>query len=234
MEKWRVEKMNKAKEYTTVWARKTEDRVLAKFWEKLCENGVARMTFYENMPKNSAEFCSWAKANAQDVRLILAEKSEPEKNKAEKNKAEKRKSKTNKGENNEAGKGSEIGLGEISCGETREEDNVLAMYWLNNPLGKALMIHFCYTREAFSEQYAIGEYVVRSLLFTKDEQGEFVISALMGLTPKVYRHALRFIEELGFSLLGILPKSCFFSHKRMYKDGVISVLTRADIMRKST
>ena len=110
-----------------------------------------------------------------------------------------------------------------------EFGEILAMYWLNNPLGKSAMIHFCYVRAAFLEQNAIGKYVVRSLLLTTDADGAFVLSALMGITPKVYRHALKFIKDLGFSLFGVLPKSCYFSETKKHRDGVISVLTRENL-----
>ena len=195
-------KMCQVKTYDTLWAKNLDDEVLTKFWDQICAEGVARMTFYEYMPKDSEEFCSWAKGDAQDVRFIINTENR-----------------------------SDV---ENHTGTNNSENKILAMYWLNNILGKAAMIHFCYIRAAFCEHIEIGEYVVRSLLLTKNEDDDFVVSALMGLTPKVYRHALGFVENLGFSILGVLPKSCLFSEKNSYKDGVISVLTRENIMRKNT
>lgn len=107
-----------------------------------------------------------------------------------------------------------------------------AMYWLNNPLGKSIMIHFCFLKHAFAEQDAVGNYVVSGLLETKNPQGEFVLDALMGVTPCVYRHAIGYIKKLGFSILGRLPNACFFEEKQRYKDAYLSLLTRDTI--KST
>lgn len=109
---------------------------------------------------------------------------------------------------------------------TDNSGKILGMYWLNNMLGKSVMIHFCFLREAFSLQEEIGKYVVKGLMEAKDAQGDYVISALMGLTPKVYRHVFPFIYDLGFKRIGILPKSCHFRDKNTYYDGVLTMLTR--------
>ena len=87
------------------------------------------------------------------------------------------------------------------------DGKIKALYWLNNPLGKSAMIHFCFLRQAFCEQEAIGRYVVKSLLFCRDKRGGYVLSALYGLTPKPYRHALAFIRKLGFRLVAELPEA---------------------------
>lgn len=110
-----------------------------------------------------------------------------------------------------------------------EQGEIKALYWLNNPVGKSVMIHFCFLRHAFCEQEEIGLYVVKSLLFSKDRQGEYVVSALFGLTPKPYRHALAFIQKLGFHLAAELPKACYFAQKNIYKNGIFSILTRDKI-----
>lgn len=110
-----------------------------------------------------------------------------------------------------------------------DQGEIKALYWLNNPLGKSVMIHFCFLKSAFCEQKEIGLYVVKSLLFCKDKQGGYVISALYGLTPKPYHHALSFIQKLGFSFVGELPEACYFARKNAFKTGIFSILTREQI-----
>lgn len=51
---------------------------------------------------------------------------------------------------------------------------IKALYWLNNRLGKAVMIHFCFLRRAFCEQEEIGKYVVQSLLFCRQSKNSAV------------------------------------------------------------
>lgn len=111
------------------------------------------------------------------------------------------------------------------------DGEIKALYWLNNPLGKSVMIHFCFLRKAFCKQEEIGLYVVKSLLFCTDAKGEYVLSALFGLTPKPYRHALSFIQKLGFCLMGELPAACYFARKKAYKNGIVSILTKEKIPR---
>lgn len=112
------------------------------------------------------------------------------------------------------------------------DGKIKALYWLNNELGKSVMIHFCFLRHAFCEQEAIGLYVVKSLLFCQDNKGEYVLSALYGLTPKPYRHALHFIQKLGFRLVAELPGACYFARKNTYKSGIVSILTREQISKE--
>ena len=112
------------------------------------------------------------------------------------------------------------------------DGKIKALYWLNNPLGKSAMIHFCFLRQAFCEQEAIGRYVVKSLLFCRDKRGGYVLSALYGLTPKPYRHALAFIRKLGFRLVAELPEACYFARRTTYKSGIISMLIREQIIKE--
>lgn len=112
------------------------------------------------------------------------------------------------------------------------DGKIKALYWLNNQLGKSAMIHFCFLRQAFCEQEEIGRYVVKSLLLCRNERGEYVLSALYGLTPKPYRHALAFIQKLGFRLIAELPEACFFARKNACKNGIISILTREQIPKE--
>lgn len=113
-----------------------------------------------------------------------------------------------------------------------KDGKIKALYWLNNPLGRSVMIHFCFLRSAFCEQEKIGLYVVKSLLFCTDINGEYVLSALFGLTPKPYRHALSFIRKLGFRLTAELPDACYFARNKSWKNGIISILTREQIPKK--
>lgn len=112
------------------------------------------------------------------------------------------------------------------------DGEIKALYWLNNPLGKSVMIHFCFLKNAFCEQEKVGLYVVKSLLLCTDTNGEYVLSALYGLTPKPYRHALSYIQKLGFRLVAELPQACYFSRKKTWKNGIISILTREKIVNE--
>ncbi len=170
-------KIHRGEKYYTVWAKEVDKNILMDFWTQLSASKMAKITFYEYLPKNAEEFVDWANSDSLDLRLV-----------------------------------------------GNQNNQLIAMYWLNNLLGKMAMIHFCIQKNAVGEQIELGNYVTQSLLSAKDEKNEFIISGLMGHTPKSYRHALNFIQKIGFQITLTLPKSCYFQEKNKYVDGVISVL----------
>lgn len=108
----------------------------------------------------------------------------------------------------------------------------VGVVWINNALGLACMTHFCILRRFWPWQREIGIWTVRRYLEPLNPAtGAPYLTALYGLTPKAYRHALRFIQSIGFRLLGVLPGACEFQgpHGPVYRDGMTSVLTLADI-----
>lgn len=115
---------------------------------------------------------------------------------------------------------------------TDDTGKVKALYWLNNPIGKNAMIHFCFLRKAVGEQEVIGLYVVKSLLHCKNGCGEYVLSALIGITPEPYRHARAFIRKLGFRVVAELPQACYFARQKTYKNALVSILTKEEIPTK--
>jgi hypothetical protein len=103
----------------------------------------------------------------------------------------------------------------------------LALVWVNNFLGRCGMIHFTMFYNSRGKEELISSFLLNFLLFTK-HQGEYCFDALYGLTPKVYRHALRFIEKLGFRLVAEMPASVFFQKKdqNCLKSAVFSIIHR--------
>jgi hypothetical protein len=80
----------------------------------------------------------------------------------------------------------------------------LAVYWLNNFLGHAALMHFAYLEAGLAERYTIGIDTCNFLLRGSGGQ----VSALIGITPKPFRHAWQFALAVGFVKLGIIPKAC--------------------------
>ncbi|WP_430735605.1 hypothetical protein [Halodesulfovibrio aestuarii] len=108
-----------------------------------------------------------------------------------------------------------------------EGGELLALVWLNNFLGRCGMIHFTMFYNSKGKEYDIASFLLNFLLFSKSE-GEFCFDALYGLTPRVYRHALHFIEKLGFRLVTEMPSSVFFQKKKKkcLKSAVFSIVRR--------
>ena len=108
----------------------------------------------------------------------------------------------------------------------------VGVVWLNHPQGLACMVHFCLLRRFWVHQRGIGIWTTRAYLEPiNPATGRPYLSALYGLTPAVYRHALAFIQSIGFRLLGRIPGACAFQGHEgvVFRDGIASVLTLADI-----
>ena len=106
----------------------------------------------------------------------------------------------------------------------------VCLAWVNNFLGRCGMIHFTMFHNSDGEEFPICLKLLRFLLYAKSD-GNFCFDALYGLTPKVYRHVLRFIEKLGFRLVADMPSSVFFQKngKKHFKNAVFSIVTRDSV-----
>lgn len=78
----------------------------------------------------------------------------------------------------------------------------LATYFVNDFIGRAGKMHFCFLNAGIEHRYAIGIETCNFLLRAGG------ISALVGITPKPFRHAWQFALNVGFQKMGILPAAC--------------------------
>lgn len=102
-----------------------------------------------------------------------------------------------------------------------DRDTPLATYFLNNFMGDAAMMHFCYFDAGLSEHTAIGIDTCNFLL----RNGE--LSALIGWTPRPFRHAWKFALAVGFIQTAIVPRGCTLNVGGWYKkvDAVVTLCT---------
>ncbi len=131
----------------------------------------------------------------------------------------------------------------------------LAFCWLNNFTGKTAMIHFAVFAHAFCCAKEIGDFAVRMLLFArplqpapiavcannnaglmanviKENPETFCLDALYGATPSCFRHALYFVQKLGFTVVGKLPYAAIVMHnnKPRCTSTTITTLTRNGLL----
>lgn len=103
------------------------------------------------------------------------------------------------------------------------DGELCAASWVNGFMGKSAWIHFVVFEEYREHMVYIGKKVVARFFDTKQ------FDSLCGLTPSVYRHALNYIQKLGFSISGLKAKSaCYIERKNRYVDGVFSTLKKED------
>jgi hypothetical protein len=100
----------------------------------------------------------------------------------------------------------------------RKDATPLGLVWFTNPsaTGKQVFAHFTslnlIPRE---ESVEAGKELIR---FLYDSLG---IEQLIGVTPKVYRHALQFAYDMGYEKVAILDKAVFCRGKE--RDAVLSI-----------
>lgn len=81
-------------------------------------------------------------------------------------------------------------------------ETLLATYFINNFVGDAAMMHYCFFAAGQERRYEIGRDACKFILHNSG------ISCLVGLTPKPFRHAWRYALAVGFKKLGIIPRAC--------------------------
>ena len=100
----------------------------------------------------------------------------------------------------------------------RQDATPLALVWFTKPseTGKQVFAHFT-TLNLIPREESVeaGKELIR---FLYDSLG---IEQLIGVTPKVYRHALQFAYDMGYEKVAILYKAVFCRGKE--RDAVLSI-----------
>jgi hypothetical protein len=72
----------------------------------------------------------------------------------------------------------------------------------------------------------MGREVVKQIFDTKRLNSELPLtSTLVGLIPERNRLALRFIDQIGFKKLAVIPGACYFDKTQSHEAGVLSILS---------
>lgn len=94
-----------------------------------------------------------------------------------------------------------------------------AIWWLNGFSGQTAMLHFCVLRHAWDDAVNIGRIVCAHMLKH--------YSALYGVTPKPFRHALRLARRIGFVRQCVIPGACRLDAANgRCVDGVLTLMTK--------
>lgn len=89
---------------------------------------------------------------------------------------------------------------------TMDKDKVCGVAWLNGLYNNHADAHFCFLRRAWGENsYKLGERIIQ-YWFAFESNGKKLLEVLLGMTPASNKAALRFIEKLGFTKVGVIPK----------------------------
>lgn len=100
-----------------------------------------------------------------------------------------------------------------------DNKDLLGFARINNITGLSGLMHFCFFEAGKDIAPAIADDLHNIL-------AEGGMRSLLGITPKPYRHAIKFAESVGFVRVGVLPGACkMVNHGGKYVDGVITVKT---------
>jgi len=95
--------------------------------------------------------------------------------------------------------------GRLSYAVRRGEDFV-ALFWLDRFSGQAAWIHFAVFRRARGPlARVIGRWVTAWLLTARKRSGGPLVRTLVGVTPDTHPLAVRFAQDIGFTVLGRVP-----------------------------
>lgn len=95
--------------------------------------------------------------------------------------------------------------------------------WVNGFMGRSAQVHFCPL-----VQIPLPTATQAGLVFLDHLRATNALDSLLGLTPRPYLYALRFVERLGFTRLGVLPGACFLAGRGLtgtYADGILNVFS---------
>lgn len=117
---------------------------------------------------------------------------------------------------------------------------VLSLWWCNGHMGHMAQIHFCVFEAGRSCAHDMGMAAVRFIMQVRngrEGQNTAPVSALCGMTPAPFRHAVRYAMGLGFQQVATLPRASYLApdalggrgHGR-YVDTVLTVLKREDLV----
>lgn len=98
--------------------------------------------------------------------------------------------------------------------------------WLTEINGNRAFAHFCMMRDSWGKSAKmIAEQILNYWWMLSGEKGP-VLKLIMGLTPEQNKPALRFIQKLGFTLVGSIPQMCRMPGGAV--PGVLSYIERPD------
>ena len=95
------------------------------------------------------------------------------------------------------------------------EDGLKGMCWLTGFGRKSAYGHFMFFREAWGKStIRLGKHALNYWL-NMEKDGEKIFDVIIGETPYKNRQAVKFIQKIGFKIIGEVPNYAVFSYARL-------------------
>ncbi|MDR1685197.1 MAG: hypothetical protein LBR82_01945 [Desulfovibrio sp.] len=99
--------------------------------------------------------------------------------------------------------------------------------WVNGIQGRSGYAHFAFFKEFRGEKaITLGRFGNASILRFKDDKDRYLLDVLIGVTPRDYKLALRFVKRCGAVVCGEIPYGTWFAETDQTQDAIISSVTR--------
>jgi len=100
------------------------------------------------------------------------------------------------------------------------EGHTQGFAWLSDIKPESATGHFCFFRSSWGTYTeTLGHAILKYWFKETDGKKQFPFDVIIGMTPENNKHAVKFIKELGFIVIGTIPHLDY---------GVISYLERKD------
>lgn len=111
----------------------------------------------------------------------------------------------------------------------KDSDVPVGFIWMEMFGKRTARGHFCAFSEYWGDAYKIGHEILVILLSMRDSDGNYVLDAIYGFTPKDNTLALGALEAAGFKVAGTLPNAFYYESLDRACDGVMMYFTREEI-----
>lgn len=99
------------------------------------------------------------------------------------------------------------------------DGKIAAVAWINGVVMNNAMCHFCVLKKFWGNSVEFGKEAL-AYWFSIPGDGKPLFDVLLGITPSTHRHAIKYIQKLGFIVLGEIPKIV----KNIYRDEMVGAV----------
>ncbi|MEA3467080.1 MAG: hypothetical protein U9R57_02520 [Thermodesulfobacteriota bacterium] len=103
----------------------------------------------------------------------------------------------------------------------------VGFFWLAKFNQRSAFMNYCFFKSFWGKKsLTISRFCIEYILERKNENGDYMLDILLGLTPINNRLAVNFLIKSGMQVLGKIPGICTDYHQNKVVDGLLSYKTR--------
>lgn len=100
--------------------------------------------------------------------------------------------------------------------------------WFNDLFRNRATAHFCGFKEVWGKHSVeMGKAALDYWFSFTKKDGSPMLDVILGVTPSEFKHAIKFIQSLGFKIIGEVPKVSYHANTSKYSSATLSYIERA-------